>query len=116
MLDIEIAQACVNGIVIGSMIALASLGLTLIWRVGGFPNVAHGDLLTLAAYLAFWLNVPFSVPILPAAVVAVIATVGISVALYVIVFRPLHGAPPVALLVASIGVALALRGIIGLKW
>jgi branched-subunit amino acid ABC-type transport system permease component len=116
MLRIELAQACVNGVVIGSMIALASLGMTLIWRVGGFPNVAQGDLLTLGAYLAFWLNVPFGLPLLLAGVLAVIATVVFSIGLYMVVFSPIQTASPVALLVASIGVAFALRGVIGLKW
>jgi branched-subunit amino acid ABC-type transport system permease component len=109
-------QSMVNGIVLGSMVALASLGLTLIWSVEGFPNIAHGDFLTLAAYLTFTLNVLLAYPFGIAAVLGSIIATGIVLILYRIAFRPLRRSPLVALFGASIGVALALRGMIGLLW
>jgi branched-subunit amino acid ABC-type transport system permease component len=112
----ELIQSCINGIILGSMIALASLGMTLIWRIGRFPNVAQGDLLTLSAYLAFSLNVTYALPIVLAGTAAMIAATFISIGIYLIVFRPLRSAPPVAPLAASIGVALALRAVVGLAW
>lgn len=109
-------QTAVNGIVLGSMVALASLGLTLIWGVEGFPNIAQGDFLTLAAYLTITFSVSLALPLALAAALAVAATAGIVLVIYLLVFRPLRTSPLVTLLVASIGVALAIRGIIGFAW
>jgi len=109
-------QFAVNGIVLGSMVALASLGLTLIWGIEGFPNIAQGDILTLAAYLTFTFSAGLGLPIALAGGIAVPLTAMAVLAIYFLAFRPLKGAPLVTLFVASIGVALALRGVIGFVW
>ena len=46
-----------NGIVLGSILALAAIGLTLVYGILNLSNFAHGDYLTLGAYLAFLFNV-----------------------------------------------------------
>jgi len=112
----SLLQSTVNGIVLGSMVALASLGLTLIWSVEGFPNLAQGDFLTLAAYLTYTFNVFLAFPLGVAAVIGIIVAAGIVLILYRLAFRPLRRSPLVALFGASIGVALAVRGMIGLLW
>ena len=109
-------QSTVNGIVVGSMVALASLGLTLIWAVEGFPNIAQGDFLTLAAYVTFTFNVFLAFPLGVAALIGIVATAGIVLLVYRVAFRPLRRSPRVALFGASIGVALAIRGMIGFIW
>jgi neutral amino acid transport system permease protein len=111
-----LVQSTVNGIVLGSMVALASLGLTLIWGVEGFPNIAQGDFLTLAAYITFTFNVLLAFPLGIAAVIGVMVATGIVLLLYRIAFRPLRRSSLVALFGASIGVALAVRGLIGFLW
>jgi len=49
-----IAQAIVNGILVGLLYALVALGLTLIWGTMEIINFAHGDFLMLGMYLSFW--------------------------------------------------------------
>ena len=109
-------QSTVNGIVLGSMVALASLGLTLIWGVERFPNIAQGDFLTLAAYLTFTFNVVFPFPLGAAAIAGIVLTTGVVLLVYRLAFRPLRRSPTVALFGASIGVALVIRGVIGFIW
>src|SRR3990172_8321879 len=48
-------QVFVVGIVVGSILALGALGLTLIYGVLKFGNFAHGDMMMLGAYIAFFL-------------------------------------------------------------
>ncbi len=48
-------QMFVVGIVVGSVLALGALGLTLIYGVLKFGNFAHGDMMMLSAYIAFFL-------------------------------------------------------------
>ena len=47
----EITQATINGIVAGNYYALGAVGLTLIFGVLRLVNFAHGEFLTLGAYL-----------------------------------------------------------------
>jgi len=62
----DLPQLLFNGLALGSIIALAAVGLTLTCGILRLSNFAHGDFLTLGAYLtwlvnthglAFWLSV-----------------------------------------------------------
>lgn len=44
------------------MIALGAIGLSMVYSIGKVPNFAHGDLLTIGAYLALLVNRPELVP------------------------------------------------------
>lgn len=58
MVDWSLIPAFVlNGIVLGSILALAATGLTLVYGILNLSNFAHGDFLTLGAYAAFFFNV-----------------------------------------------------------
>jgi branched-chain amino acid transport system permease protein len=48
------AQLIVSGILLGGVYALIALGLTLVFGVMRVVNFAHGDILMIAMYLAFW--------------------------------------------------------------
>jgi branched-chain amino acid transport system permease protein/neutral amino acid transport system permease protein len=74
-------QLFVIGIIVGSVLALGAIGLTLIYGIMRFANFAHGDMMMMGAYLAFFFltgtvvgertgrdtNIGFSVRDLPAA-------------------------------------------------
>ena len=51
-----IFQVLVSGMLIGGVYALLSIGLNLIFGVVRLINFAHGDVLMVAMYAAFWLN------------------------------------------------------------
>ncbi|MEX0789836.1 MAG: diguanylate cyclase, partial [Actinomycetota bacterium] len=48
-------QLFVVGVVVGSIYALGALGLTLVYGILKFGNFAHGDMMMLGAYVAFFL-------------------------------------------------------------
>ena len=48
-------QVLVNGILLGGLYALMALGLALVWGVLNIDNLAHGALIMLGAYVAFYL-------------------------------------------------------------
>jgi neutral amino acid transport system permease protein len=52
----QLAQLFINGIAVGSIIALAAVGLTLIYGILRLSNFAHGDFMTLGAYIALSAN------------------------------------------------------------
>lgn len=56
-------NAVVTGIVTGSMVALGAIGLAMLYDIADVPNFAHGDLLTVGAYVALLVNLPGTVPL-----------------------------------------------------
>ena len=49
----DLASPIAMGIMLGGLYALVALGLSIVFGVMRLINVAHGDLLLLASYLAF---------------------------------------------------------------
>jgi branched-chain amino acid transport system permease protein len=108
-------QLLANGIVFGSIIALGAIGLTLVYGILKFANFAHGDTMTLGAYLAllfFDMQLPFPIAVALSIIVSVVIAILIDRYLYLL-FRKTG---PIILLIASVGVALFLRNIILLFW
>ena len=50
-----VAQNIVYGILVGALYGLAAVGLALVFGVTKILNVAHGELMMLGGYAAFWL-------------------------------------------------------------
>ncbi len=107
----ELAQLLVNGVVTGSIIALAAIGISLVYGILRIVNFAHGDYLTFGTYAAFLVNVTWSGNMLLATVFAIVATALLSVALELVLWRPMRrkGAGLFTLFVTGIGLALVLR-------
>ena len=63
----RLAQLLVNGVITGSILALAAVGATLIFGIQRIANFAHGDFLTIGAYAAFVVNVVLGQNLLVAA-------------------------------------------------
>ena len=49
-----IAQSLLSGLLVGALYGIAALGLSLVFGVLKILNVAHGELLMLGGYAAFW--------------------------------------------------------------
>jgi len=52
-------QLIVNGVMVGGVYGLMSLGINLVWGVMGVVNLAHGDIIMAAGFLTFWLFTRF---------------------------------------------------------
>ena len=64
----RLAQLFVNGLITGSILALAGVGATLIFGIQRIANFAHGEYLTIGAYVAFVVNVVWHQNLIVAAV------------------------------------------------
>ncbi|MEV0200779.1 branched-chain amino acid ABC transporter permease [Nonomuraea sp. NPDC050691] len=107
----QAAQLAFEGLNLGLIIALAALGLSLIYGTTGLTNFAHGELVTLGAILAYAFNVGVGLHLIPAAVIAVIAAGGLGYAQDRFFWGQLRkrGTGTIAMMIISIGVALFLR-------
>ena len=124
----------VNGIFLGAIIALGAIGLTLIYGILNFANVAHGDYMTVGAYVALFVVATllpqvgieskglgpftFGYPLLIALPIAIAAVAALAVLLDITIYRRLRerGVNDVVLAMASLGLALALRGLVQIIW
>ncbi|MCK9514718.1 MAG: branched-chain amino acid ABC transporter permease [Ottowia sp.] len=125
----EMLSLTVWGVMLGGIIALGGIGLTLCYGVLKFPNFAHGEFLTLGAYITYGsiLVLPQTNPIwrfsfgwelLLGMVLAIIITAVVAIVLDKLLYRRLrmHGSPLVLLAMASLGMEFLLRGIVYLIW
>lgn len=117
------------GVMLGGIIALGGIGLTLCYGVLKFPNFAHGEFVTLGAYVTYGvvLVLPQSNPIwrfsfgwelLVGLLLAAIITAVVAIVIDRLLYRPLrkHQSPLVLLAMASLGMEFLLRGIVYLIW
>jgi branched-chain amino acid transport system permease protein len=105
-------QLTVDGLILGLIIALAALGLNLIFGTTGLTNFAHGEILTFAGLLTYYLSAIVKLPVIAAAPIAVVLSAFISGFLQDrYLWKPLRkrGTGLIAMLVVSIGFAIFLR-------
>lgn len=111
----RVLQLLFGGIVLSFIIALASLGLSLIFGTTGLTNFSHGELLTVGAFTALVLNTAGGLNIIIAAPIAIL----ISAILWgwgqnQILWKPLRrkGTGLIAAMIVSIGLAITVRYLI----
>jgi len=111
-------QLLVNGLVTGSVYAIAAVGISLVYGILRLVNFAYGDMMTFGAFAGYFANATLGLPMIASAVFAMVAGAVLSVALDVVLWRPLRlrRAGFMGLFLASIGVALVLRQAILLVW
>ena len=100
--------AIVSGISLGSFYTLIALGFALIFGVTRNFNLAHGELLVLAGYVAYWLWKLWAIPFVltfPAAIIVLLLTCLILQRLFARLSEPLE----LNSIVLSIGVAILIQ-------
>ncbi|MDR5698158.1 MAG: branched-chain amino acid ABC transporter permease, partial [Armatimonadota bacterium] len=111
----QAAQYVVGGLATGSLYALVALGIVLLYRSSRVLNFAHGDVATLAAFVAFLLLVrgaTFSAAVLGG--LGAVAVLG--AAFYYFVLRPAKEATLLGKVVFTLGLALVLSGLVQVIW
>ncbi|MDK2409070.1 branched-chain amino acid ABC transporter permease [Aphanizomenon sp. PH219] len=113
----QFAQLIINGIAVGSIIALAAVGLTLTYGILRLSNFAHGDFLTLGAYLTLMVNA-MGLNIWLSMIVATVGTVGGMLLAEKLLWSKMRSirASSTTLIIISIGLALFLRNGIIFLW
>jgi branched-chain amino acid transport system permease protein len=79
-----------GGLVIGSLYALAAVGLTLLFGAASMSNLAQGEFVMLGGYLAYWLFTSMNVSPLISLVLVAVAVGGLGVVLYAAVFSRVY--------------------------
>ncbi len=107
----QLASRTVNGLNFGLMLALAAIGLSLVFGTTGLSNFAHGEMVTFGALMALLFSTGFGWSIWLAIPVAVVLSGAFGYTMDAGLWRPLRrkGLGTVQLMIVSIGLSLALR-------
>jgi branched-chain amino acid transport system permease protein len=103
-----VVQQLVNALSAGSLYALMAVGLAMVFGILRLINFAHGDVMMIAAYIAVFClgaGLPLGVTI----PVMVVGTITVGLLMERIAYRPLRGAPDVAMLLSSFAVGQLLQ-------
>ncbi|HKV57957.1 MAG TPA: branched-chain amino acid ABC transporter permease, partial [Ktedonobacteraceae bacterium] len=102
------------GLITASILAIASVGLSLQFGITNYINFAYGDLLTFGVYTAFVVNQRLGLNIWIGLVVAVILTAILAWLINLFILRPFtdRGTSPIIMLVVTLGVSLILQNVI----
>lgn len=108
---VTVLRLLVDGIRFGLVIGISAIGLSLIFGTTGLTNFAHGEMVTIGAVVAWYINVAGGVQLIPATIMAMVVGALLGAANELGIWRRLRrrGAGLIAQLVVSIGLSIALR-------
>jgi branched-chain amino acid transport system permease protein len=100
-----------NGLNFGLLLALAAIGVSLIFGTTGLSNFAHAELITFGALMTLVFSVNFGLPIWLAILIAIALSGALGFSLDTVLWKPLRrkGVAVIPLMIVSIGLSLALR-------
>jgi neutral amino acid transport system permease protein len=100
-----------QGLRFGLLIALAAVGLSLIFGTTGLTNFAHGEMVTLGGLTAYFFNTSLGWPLLPATLLTLVACGAFGWLLDAGLWKPLRrrGTGLIAAMIVSIGLSILLR-------
>jgi branched-chain amino acid transport system permease protein len=101
-------EQLLNGLATGSIYALVTLGLALVYGIMRILHVAHAAVYTIGAYAGLWFfDLTASLPAAMLGSMAVCALVGVAIERFV--YYPLLKFPPFVPLIASIAILLSVE-------
>lgn len=108
-------QLLVDGLVQGSRIALVAVGFSLIYGVTRTLHLAHGAIITLAAYLVWWMTAKLGSGLVPAFLAAGVVVMLLGAAHEIFLYRRIRAvtASGFTLVVASLGTGIVIQNLAG---
>jgi branched-chain amino acid transport system permease protein len=100
-----------NGMILGSMYALVAIGFSLIYGIVRLINFAHGDIMTIGAFVTLACVASGYVSYPVALLVVLVAGAAMGMLIERIAFRPMRGAPQVTGFIASLAVSVFLENL-----
>ena len=112
----KILQYFINGISIGSVYAIIALGYTMVYGIAKMLNFAHGDVIMIGAYISFCVTNYLGLPAAVAILVSMAFCLVLGICIEGLAYKPLRGAPSLAVLITAIGVSYFLQNAAQLIW
>jgi branched-chain amino acid transport system permease protein len=107
--DVFLLEAILNGLLLGGLLALLSLGLNLIFGVIDVVWICYAELIMCGMYAVYYLHVQYHWPLLAAMPAAILIVAGLGALLHQFVIRPVLAAEPINQLLVTGGVLFFLQ-------
>ena len=107
--DVFLLEAVLNGLLLGGLLALLSLGLNLVFGVIDVVWICYAELIMCGMYAVYYLHVQYHWPLFYAMPAAVIVVAMLGAALHQFVIRPVLAAEPINQLLVTGGVLFFLQ-------
>ena len=101
----------INGISLGSVYAIIALGYTMVYGIARMLNFAHGDIIMVGGYAAFFAMVNGGLPPILSVLIAMAVCTVLGLVIERIAYKPLRMAPSLAVLITAIGVSYFLQNL-----
>ena len=98
-----------NGLQTGSIYALVALGYSMVYGIILLLNFAHGDIIMVGAYAAYYAMTTFHLHPIVSVVIAIAASTILGVVIEKVAYTPLRKAPRLSLLITAIGISFLLE-------
>lgn len=106
----------ISGLGLGSVYAIIALGYSMVYGIAKMLNFAHGDIIMIGAYVAYFCLSSFHMSLLPTVLITVLATTVLGVLIERLAYKPLRQASSLSVLITAIGVSYFLQNAAMLLW
>ena len=107
--DIFLLEAVLNGLLLGGLLALLSLGLNLVFGVIDVVWICYAELIMCGMYTVYYLHVQYHWPLIAAMGAAILVVAVLGYLLHQFVIRPVLSAEPINQLLVTGGVLFFLQ-------
>jgi branched-chain amino acid transport system permease protein len=111
----DFLQQIVSGLATGAIFASLALALVIIYRSTHVVNFAQGEMAMFTTYIA-WDLMDRGLSYWPAFVLTLLIAFGGGVAVERVLIRPVEQTSPLAIVIVTIGLLIALNGLAGWIW
>jgi branched-chain amino acid transport system permease protein len=113
---IFLAEAAVNGLLLGGVLALLALGLNLIFGVIDIVWIAYVDLVMICMYAVYFLVQVYGWPIWIGSLVSVALGALLGIGVHLLIISPILGSAPINQLLATGGLLFFLQSFATFLW
>ena len=106
----------ITGLGLGSVYAIIALGYTMVYGIAKMLNFAHGDIIMVGAYVAFFAVNSYNLPAVVAILLSVLVCTLLGVVIERLAYKPLRQATSLSVLITAIGVSYFLQNGAQILW
>ena len=100
-----------SGLSLGSVYAIIALGYTMVYGIAKMLNFAHGDVIMVGGYIAYYAFTKFNMPPLIAIILSIIFSTILGILIERLAYKPLRQASSLSVLITAIGVSYFLQNV-----
>jgi branched-chain amino acid transport system permease protein len=101
-----------SGIATGAVLAVAALGFLVLHNATGVVNFAHGDLITLGAYIGVWAIDDLGMGTIQGYLLTLLIMIAVGLVIERVAYAPLRKRPLIVVVIATLAAATVIRGFI----